>query len=132
MLKWKDEYGTGVESIDEQHKKLFEIAGRAYELIKNQFIIDKYDMIVEVINELKEYTIYHFQEEEKYMIENGYKKIFTHKVVHSDLIQKLNEIDFNKIENNQDKYLLDLLNFIVNWIDEHILKNDKLAIESIS
>ncbi len=29
MIKWKDEYSLGVEQIYEQHRKLFEIAGRA-------------------------------------------------------------------------------------------------------
>lgn len=30
MIIWKEEYTMGIQHIDEQHKKLFEIAGRIY------------------------------------------------------------------------------------------------------
>ena len=43
MFEMKDEYKTGIESIDEQHKMLFEIAERTYQLLKNNYTIDKYD-----------------------------------------------------------------------------------------
>jgi len=53
MIKWEEDYCVGVECIDEQHKQLFEIANRAYDLFKNQFITDKYDKIIETIDKLK-------------------------------------------------------------------------------
>jgi len=46
------------------YRKLFEIGGRAYSLIKNTFISDKYDKILDIINELVDYTVYHFKREE--------------------------------------------------------------------
>ncbi|WP_422446740.1 bacteriohemerythrin [Thermoanaerobacterium sp. DL9XJH110] len=128
MIRWKDEYRIGVEKIDEQHKKLFEIAGRAYDLLKNEFYIDKYDRIVEILNELKDYTVYHFNSEEEYMKSIGYRRFLSHKVEHDDFIEKINSVDFSKIDSNQDKYILDLLEFIVNWIDKHILGRDKLIV----
>ena len=53
IIKWKEEYSLGVEKIDQQHRKLFEIAGRAYELLKDELRIDKYDEIVAILEELK-------------------------------------------------------------------------------
>ena len=41
MYEMKPEYYTGIAQIDEEHKKLFEIADEAYELYKNEFIPDK-------------------------------------------------------------------------------------------
>ena len=38
MYEMKPEYYTGIAQIDEEHKKLFEIADEAYELYKNEFI----------------------------------------------------------------------------------------------
>ena len=61
MLKWKDDYSIGIEQIHEQHKMPFEIAGRAYSLLTNDFCTDKYDKILEIIEELKNYTIFHFR-----------------------------------------------------------------------
>lgn len=125
MIKWKEDYVTGVDQIDEQHQKLFEIANRAYELLKNDFCIDKYDKIVEILDELKSYTVYHFQSEEGYMMSIGYKKLLSHKVQHDDFIKKINNIDFNNIDENQDKYLMEILEFVVSWIDGHIRGTDK-------
>lgn len=126
MIQWKDEYSIGMESIDEQHKQLFEIANRAYALLKNELITDKYDAIVEIINELKDYTAYHFKTEEDYMQSIGYKRFLSQKVAHDDFIQKMEDIDFNKIDDGQNDYLIDLLNFITDWLVQHILKQDKL------
>jgi hemerythrin len=74
MYEMKPEYYTGIDFIDEEHTKLFAIADEAYELLKNQFIPDKYDYIMKLIEELKDYTKYHFQHEEEYMNSIGYKK----------------------------------------------------------
>lgn len=126
MIKWKEEYTMGVEHIDEQHRKLFEIAGRAYEVMRNSLSVDKYDQIVAILNELKEYTVYHFHSEEEYMQSIGYKKLLSHKVEHNDFIEKVNSIDLDKIDEEQDKFILELLDFIVNWIDKHILGMDKM------
>ena len=52
---------VGVIEIDEQHKKLFEIVNRIKALLNDELIFDKYDGIIAIINELKEYTIYHFK-----------------------------------------------------------------------
>ncbi|MEG1255484.1 hemerythrin family protein [Clostridium sp.] len=126
MIKWKDEYNIGVDKIDEQHKKLFEITNRAYALLENEFCIDKYDKIVEILEELKDYTIYHFKSEEEYMLSISYRKFLSQKVEHDEFIKKINDIDLNIIDENQDKYIISALEFIVNWITDHILTKDKL------
>jgi len=125
MVKWKSEYEVGIQLIDEQHKKLFEIAGRTFELLTDDLCVDKYDKIIEVINELKAYTIYHFQTEEEYMIQTRYKKYFSHKVEHDDFINKINGIDLYSVDKMQNEYLIELLNFIIEWVGKHILENDK-------
>ena len=126
MINWKEEYRIGIKLIDEQHKKLFELANKAFDLLKDDFYIDKYDDIIMILKELKNYAIYHFKSEEDYMESIKYRKILSHKVEHDDFIQKIVEVDIDKIDENQDKYILDLLEFIVNWIDKHILGTDKL------
>ncbi len=128
MVKWQDEYCLGVESIDEQHKELFNIANRIYELLKNKLITDKYDHIVEIIEELKKYTVYHFEAEEEYMKSIGYKKFLSQKVAHNDFLEKIDSIDLEKIDNGHNEYLLGILDFVCNWLVEHIIKDDKLIV----
>lgn len=126
MYEMKDEFKTGIDFIDEQHKKLFEIADKAYVLLKDQFIIDKYDKISEILEELKDYTAFHFRAEEKYMEEIGYNKLLSQKVAHNDFIDKLDNIDLKHIDENQEQAILDILEFLNNWLIEHIYHSDKL------
>lgn len=128
MVKWEDKYSLGVESIDEQHKELFRIANRIYELLKNEMILDKYDHIMEIIDELKNYTVDHFKDEEEYMKSIGYKKFLSHKVAHTDFLDKMENIDVNKIDNGHNEYLLSILDFVCLWLIEHIMKEDKLIV----
>ena len=129
MYEMKEEYKIGVEHIDEQHKKLFELADKAYMLLKDEFAIDKYDKIVEILDELKEYTIFHFRSEEEYMQRIGYKRLFTQKIEHDNFIKELEDLDYRGIDANQDESLVKILNLLNDWLVEHILKTDKLIVE---
>ena len=57
MFSMKEEYKLGIPNIDLEHEKLFEIGEKAYQLLKNPYVIDKYSEIVNVIEELKKYTV---------------------------------------------------------------------------
>jgi len=126
VYEMKEEYKIGVESIDEQHKKLFELADKAYMLLKDAFSLDKYDKIVDILEELKEYTIFHFKSEEEYMESINYKRLFTQKIEHEKFIKDLDGIDLRHLDQNQDDSLVKMLNFLNEWLTEHILGNDKL------
>ncbi|MGI6225469.1 MAG: bacteriohemerythrin [Peptococcales bacterium] len=125
MIRWKDEYKIGIQLIDEQHKKLFEICDRTYALLQNEIFLDKYDKIIQVLNELRDYTIYHFETEEEYMRKIGYKKLLSHKVYHTDFIDKIKSLDFEKIDEQQDATIIEILDFVLKWIENHILTEDK-------
>ncbi|NLK27946.1 MAG: hemerythrin family protein [Clostridiales bacterium] len=129
MYEMKPEYYTGIDFIDQEHARLFEIANEAYELLINEFIPDKYDYILHLVQELKDYTKYHFKHEEEYMESIGYKRILSQKVAHTDFIEKLDAIDTDSIDENQKDVLLDLIDFLAVWLVEHIYRKDKLIAE---
>lgn len=126
MLKWSDDLKLGISAIDEQHEKLLEIANRAYELLKDDLRFDKYDEIVSILTELKDYTVYHFNAEEEYMKSIGYPRLLSHKVEHNDFVDKMNDVNLDTVDSNQDKYILELLDFIAGWVVSHINKTDRL------
>ncbi|HWR45082.1 hemerythrin family protein [Sporomusa sp.] len=126
MVLWKDVYELGIPAIDEQHKKLFEIANEIDELLNNKLITDKYDRIVAIIDELRDYTTEHFEAEEAYMFATKYPKFLSHKAMHHDFIDKMSSIDYEQIDNEQNAYLKEILKFVIEWLVDHILKEDKL------
>lgn len=125
MFEMKDDYLTGIDFVDKEHRRLFEIANAAYHVLKEDYVADKFDQITGIIQELKEYTASHFAHEEAYMEEIGYKKRFSHKIEHQEFIDKLNEINLQEVDENQTGTLVELVNFLGNWLINHILVNDK-------
>jgi hemerythrin len=128
MIQWSDDYRLGIDAIDEQHKHLFEIANQAYQLLLNNLRLDKYDSILAILDELKDYTVDHFHDEEKYMASIHYPKLLSHKVQHDDFIEKISSVELKAMDDNQDGFLLDILDFITNWLLNHILKTDRMYV----
>jgi len=126
LYQWSDEYTLGVEEIDKQHRRLIELADQVYQVLNDPWRLDKYNQILEVLGELKDYTIYHFKAEEEYMVKIGYKKRFSHAIEHNAFVEKLNAVDLKEVDNAQEQYLRELLNFITDWIVTHIMKTDRL------
>lgn len=126
MYAFKEEFRTGIENIDKEHEKLFEIANRAYETLMDEFIPDKYDYIVEILKELTDYATTHFRHEEEYMMSIRYKKLFSQKAAHNEFMEKISEYDLNQLDENQKDAILGILEFLNDWLIHHILESDKL------
>lgn len=130
MLVWKEGYSVGIELIDKQHKHLFDIGNQAYELLKNELRVDKYDEIVQILEDLRQYTKFHFQTEENFMMSINSPQLPTQKIEHAEFIRKIDKIDFRKLDENANKYLDEILSFVFNWILEHVLHKDKLITQN--
>lgn len=125
MGSWSDKYSVNIEVIDEQHKELFNILDNCYELLLKNKDDDKYDKIITILEELKNYTIYHFKTEEEFMKKNGYSKFLSHKFAHDAFIEQIKGFDLYSIDTDQKKSINDLLDIVSNWIKFHILETDK-------
>lgn len=123
--EFTDEYLVGIDLIDGEHRELFRIVDRANRLVKTYDAVSGYDRIVGILNELKDYTIEHFRDEEEYMESIHYDGIDAQKRAHAAFIDKLENIDYNEIENNPQEALQKLLEFLLGWLINHILYVDK-------
>lgn len=127
MYEMKPEYFTGIELVDSEHKRLFELAEQTYQLMQAEYIPDKYDHIKDLLIELREYTEKHFADEEEYMESIQYKRITSQRLQHRNFIKKLSEVDVDEvIDENQEKTIEDILNFLTNWLVHHILEMDMM------
>ena len=80
---------------------------------------------MEIVGELKDYTVKHFGDEEEYMESIGYEGLEAQKAAHMAFVDKLNSINYDNMDDNQQEYLNDLVEFLLNWLSTHILKMDK-------
>ena len=123
---WKDTYSVNVAAIDMQHKKIFEIGEKISDLVLAKDGTDHDSEITDILDELRRYTNYHFDFEEKLMEKHGYKGLEFHKSEHVYLRRKLERIEEKNSSHNQKAAIVDLIAFISEWISNHILQKDMM------
>lgn len=122
--EFTDEFRTGIDFIDNEHQELFRIIERANNLVK-ALVSDSYDDIMSILGELEDYTKFHFSEEEEYMESIHYEGLEAQKRAHAAFIDRLEQVDPDEIDANPQEYLNELLEFLLNWLINHILYTDK-------
>ncbi|MBD9202692.1 MAG: hypothetical protein EGQ18_06250, partial [Eubacterium ventriosum] len=96
--------------------------------VENPLEDDKYDEIMRLLVELKDYTQFHFADEEMLMEKMHYPELAAQKRAHTAFVERLVEIDFSELDdmdNNQQTYLLELIQFLLGWLSNHIIGMDK-------
>lgn len=129
MYEIKPEYLTGIGFMDQEHTRLFEIAEETRELLNDDISQDKSSQIVRLVSELIDYTRVHFSHEEEYQKSIHYPYIAEHAAQHRQFEDSLSKIDVDALENDlegQNDMVESILEFLVNWLVNHILKVDKL------
>ncbi len=124
-IEFTDKYLTGISQIDEEHKELFRIIDNLYSVMNDDFIADKYDEIISLLEQLKNYTKFHFEDEEAYMKKINYKDLPAQQRAHEAFIARLDDMDLAHIDENQQDTLEELLEFLTEWLTNHILHSDK-------
>jgi hemerythrin-like metal-binding protein len=127
-MEWTEDLSVGVKTIDEQHKELFARIGDLVAAVKSHTC--KYK-IGDVIKFLEDYIVFHFGEEEKYMLEHGYPGYAAHKAQHEKFMRSFWELkkELPKLEGGKKPGSYDLSvetnQVVVDWILDHIAKVDK-------
>jgi len=88
-IPWKDEYNLGIKNIDTQHKKLFELVNRLYDLEDSKSSKEELRVI---LYEFSDYVKVHFKEEEEYMLSIGFPGLEEHKKKHMQIVDNLTQI----------------------------------------
>ena len=122
LINWDKTYSVGIEIIDKQHKKLVDIIN----VLFNSFSNGKAENIVsDVINELVEYTVYHFKVEEDLFEEYNYPEKEDHKQKHQEFINQVAEWKV-KLQKGDENIHYECLDFLKTWLLKHI-KGDDIA-----
>ncbi len=120
-LIWKDDYSVGIDSIDQQHKKLINLINHLQTAVDystgEQFERDALD-------ELVDYTKTHFTYEEGLMRDNEYPDFEAHKAQHEKMFKKVAEV-LAEYEKDQDTAMSNAVAYLKNWLINHINGTDK-------
>lgn len=119
-MRWNESFSVGVAEIDEQHKKLVEMLGNLLEEMKRG---RGKDVMANTINDMFNYAKMHFATEEKYMALYKYPESALHRREHEKFVETAKS--FYEGYMNGSLSAIDLMNFLKNWLVEHILGSDK-------
>lgn len=122
--EFSDEYKTGIAMIDGEHQTLFEITGRVYDILKAGATEEDSCHIIEILRELRQYTAEHFSDEEEYMRSIDYDGLDAQIRAHKTFISELDGVDEDEIRENPQEYVKSLIEFLLGWLIDHILKVD--------
>jgi hemerythrin len=122
MIIWRDECSVGVKALDQQHQKIFQLINN---LIKhhNTNNVDS-EIISEALNEMVKYVQEHLDYEEKLLKENNYPDFSEHVSSHIKYIEQVTRFSLN-IMNGDGNVPDELLQFLTNWWEQHILIEDQ-------
>ncbi len=121
IFDWKDEYSVGYREIDDQHKRLFELAGELHAAMAAGK--GKAEMSKTLAN-LVAYTPTHFASEERLMQLNHYPDYVQHKAAHDALTKQV--VEFQRdFETGRSPLTIGLMQFLKDWLREHIGNTDR-------
>jgi hemerythrin len=121
LFEWTPEYSVSVQRFDSEHKKLF---GLVNEL--NQAMLEGRGRAVlsHVLQELTDYARRHFAGEEEAMRRANYAGYAEHAAEHRKLTEQVGKY-YAEYEANASTSPVDLLFFLRNWLQNHILETDR-------
>lgn len=122
LIEWSDELSVGINSIDEQHKKLVNMINALNDAMLSG---SSNELLGKIFTGLANYTQKHFSYEENMFAEYGYPDSVEHKRQHSALISQVVSLQQKFVENPQRTMSADLMLFLKRWLTNHIMKTDK-------
>jgi hemerythrin-like metal-binding protein len=122
LIEWTAELSVGIDSIDEQHKKLINMINALNDAMLTS---GSNELLGKIFTGLAAYTQKHFAYEENMFAEYGYSGSEEHKRQHSELIAQVVELKEKFIENPQGTISADLMLFLKRWLTNHIMRTDK-------
>ncbi len=124
QLIWNERYNLGVDIVDREHKKLFSILNKLFDIgqqeEKSQWVCQ------EAIKYFKDHAVQHFIDEEIYMASINYPEIAIHKRIHTNF----REITLPALEKELElnEYSQDAVNHFLGvcagWLIGHTLIED--------
>lgn len=121
LIMWDEKLKTNVKECDEQHKKLIALVNELHDGMKAG---KGKDVIGKVLNELLNYTNYHFKTEEAYMQKYNFPEFLKHKREHEDLTRQAKELK-ERFDRGEVAITVNVMNFLKEWLQSHILGTDK-------
>jgi len=119
-IEWSDKYSVGNDMVDTQHQKLMDIINRYHDALEAKRPRAE---LVKIFDEVSDYAIYHFRDEEALMERIQFPKMARHKVIHKQLIEQIGKLRAELVSGVAE-IEQQIRFFLKNWLTAHIVGID--------
>ena len=117
-VDWSNDLNTGVDVIDNQHRRIVDYINELYEAQET----GNRAAVGEVLDQVVEYTVSHFSFEESLMQRAGYEFLEPHRKVHELFVKRVSK--YVERFNNDEEIGGELLSMLRRWLINHIKNED--------
>jgi hemerythrin len=120
LLEWKEEYATGIDDVDDEHKDLIDVINRLHELL----LADDARLTVPAFfARLIDGVSAHFALEERIMGESAYPDREAHRADHERLLDEMRDL-VQAFANAEEVDSVDLAMRLEPWFCQHFATHD--------
>jgi hemerythrin len=121
LITWSRMLSTGINEHDTQHKKLIDLINQL-----NDAMLAGHgtNALGTVLAEMVNYTVLHFDHEEKLMEKHKYEDAQAHKAEHAKFVQTTGEFK-KRFDSGHAVASAEIMDFLRGWLISHIMKTDK-------
>ena len=112
VVEWRDGFKIGVNQVDAEHRHLFT-------LVKSLHL----DNVQDTLNELLDYVVTHFTNEQELMDHSGYPEFREHLALHEAFSSQVADFLASNSEWDENR-IMELRRFLNKWLVGHILTHD--------
>ena len=121
-LVWDKKFELGNNTVDRQHKSLCEMINQ---LIRQCESGKAAETLRETLAFLMDYTVYHFDSEEKLQIESGYPGYEDHKKTHESFKATVSGLAQSFRKNGSSEELVrEIRETVIKWLTSHMQEED--------
>jgi hemerythrin-like metal-binding protein len=121
LFMWSDRFSVGVKQLDGQHMQLVDTLNSLHEGMMNG---QAQAVTGPLLMKLLDYTQNHFATEEKLMASTKCPSLARQQAEHAALTKQVEEL-MSRYDRGEISVNIQLLNFLRDWLTNHILKEDK-------
>jgi len=120
-IAWSAAFATGVPEIDRQHRELLDHVGTLIEAMRSDP-----SAVGRALDFLGDYTVSHFDTEERLMEHHAYPGAGAHRELHAGFVRTFGRLRFDYDLDGLTEGMTDLIGgWMVDWLKHHILETDR-------
>ncbi|SDG96510.1 bacteriohemerythrin [Roseospirillum parvum] len=127
-FEWNADFETGIAFVDRDHRVLVDLLNQIFDAPDDAR--EAHATLGSVLNSLIDYTHYHFAREELLQEASGYTGFHGHKAEHEVLTTRAQEFRQRYMLDPEAVSLVEMAQFLKDWLINHILGSDKAFVEA--